>query len=137
MLARMRPLAVAVTPTLALALALASAPASGQQLPPQRCGAAANCGPSGFQTLRDDAGEGGSFFGVRMRFGNGISFGLVRPPGWSNPFPAEDPVGAAVDIFVRQHPLRRPDAGSAGAPDRPSPPPSPPAPPENPEAPLP
>lgn len=136
-----RRLVTASGPALALALALAlappAAPASAQQLPPQRCGAAANCGPSGFQTLRNDAGEGASFFGVRMWFGRGLSFGLVRPPGWSNPFPANDPVGAAVDIFVRRHPLRRPDAGPNGTPDRPSPSASPAKPGENPEAPLP
>jgi hypothetical protein len=90
----------------ALAVWALAAGAAAQQLPPTRCGAAATCQPSGFQTLYNDAGDSGSFFGMRMRFGNGFEFGLVRPPGWSNPFPGTDPVAAAADLFVRKHPLK-------------------------------
>ncbi len=115
-----------------VALSAGTATATAQQLPPGRCGAAAICQPAGFQTLYDDAGESGSFFGLRMRFGNGFEFGLVRPPGWSNPFPGQDPVTAAADLFVRRHPLKasRPPRGPAEAPrpsdlrENPGPPPS-------------
>jgi len=105
------------------ALAAASARwASALQLPPAQCSAAASCQPSGFQTLRDEAGESGSFFGLRARFGRGLEFGIVRPPGWSDPF-ARDPVQAAANLFVRRHPLkgrsRPPDPNGVFRPEAP------------------
>jgi hypothetical protein len=108
-------------PFLLLAAMLACTGLAGaQQLPVTGCRAAANCGYKGFSTLLSSAGENypaSSAFAVSLSVAGGkLQARVARVPSSEIDWRAID---AAVDIFVRTTPLRKPrsDVAAPGDPD--------------------
>lgn len=104
---------------LGLALLAGAGVARAQQLPVTGCRAAANCGYKGFSTLLSSAGENypaSSAFAVSFSVSGGeLQARVARVPSSEIDWRAID---AAVDIFVRTTPLRKPRS-EAPAPEDP------------------